>query len=61
MIVPQLLLAPAITVVKPAEHEFVRHPSLFLEAKQGFQKNLESKTTMTGCRVRRTYPQFSGI
>ena len=30
-IVPHLLLAPANTVVKPAEHEFVRRPSLLLE------------------------------
>ena len=32
VIVPHLLLAPANTVVKPAEHEFVRRPSLLLEA-----------------------------
>ena len=57
MIVPQLLLAPAITVVMPAEHEFVRHPSMLREEKQGFQKNL-GKTTITGCMVKRTYPQF---
>ena len=48
MIVSHLLLAPVSTVVKPAEHEFVRRQSLLLEA----------KTTMTGCRVKRTYPQF---
>ena len=29
-IVPHLLLAPANTVVKPADHEFVRRPSLLL-------------------------------
>ena len=46
-IVPHLLLAPGNTVVKPAEHEFVRRPSLLLEAQQSFQQNLESKTTMT--------------
>ena len=53
-----MLLAPANTVVKPAEHEFVHHPSLLREAQQGFQLNLESKTTMTGCVAKRTYPQF---
>ena len=31
-IVPHLLLAPVSTVVQPAEHEFVRRPSLLLEA-----------------------------
>ena len=58
MIVPHLLLVPASTVVKPAEHEFVRRPSLLLEAWQGFQQNLESKTRITGCKVKRTYPQL---
>ena len=32
VIVPHLLLAPANTVMKPAEHKFVRRPSLLLEA-----------------------------
>ena len=32
VIVPHSLLAPVSTVVKPAEHEFVRRPSLLLEA-----------------------------
>ena len=32
VIVPHVLLAAVNTVVKPAEHEFVRRPSLLLEA-----------------------------
>ena len=47
VILPHLLLAPPCTVVKPAEHEFVRHPGLTLEAFQGV-------TIMTGCMARRT-------
>ena len=57
-VIVHLLLARANAVVKSAEHKFGRRPSLLLEAWQGFPQNLESKTIMTGCMVKKICPQF---
>ena len=41
---PHLLLSPASTVVKPAEHEFANHPNPIQEgASQCYQQNRKSK------------------
>ena len=51
-IVPHLLLAPARTVVKPSEHEFVRRPSLLLGRNNSLNRILSGRQHMTGCRTR---------
>ena len=40
---PHLLLSPASTVVKPAEHEFAHHPNPIQGASQRSQHNRKSK------------------
>ena len=59
MIIPHLFPAPASTVVKLAEHEFVRRPRLLLDAYQGFQQNVWSKTMMTGFMVKKILSSIS--
>ena len=52
VIVLHLLLAPVPTVVKPADHEVIRHRSLFPVVSRCFPLSLGLKIEMTGCRTR---------
>ena len=52
MIVLHLLLAPVSTVVKPAEHEVVRHRSAILVASRCFPPSNGLKVEMPGCRAK---------